>query len=48
MIRIATENDIPRMLGIYTPYVLNTTYSFEYTPPTLAQFTQRFQKYTAQ
>ena len=48
MIRIATEKDIPRMLAIYTPYVENTTYSFEYTPPTLEQFTQRFFKYTAQ
>ena len=48
MIRIATEQDIPRMLAIYTPYVENTTYSFEYTPPTLDAFTQRFAKYTAQ
>lgn len=48
MIRIATEKDIPQMLAIYAPYVLNTTYSFEYTPPTLEQFTQRFHKYTAQ
>ena len=48
MIRIATEQDIPQMLAIYTPYVENTTYSFEYTPPTLASFTQRFLKYTAQ
>lgn len=48
MIRIATEQDIPQMLAIYTPYVENTTYSFEYTPPTLAAFTQRFLKYTAQ
>ena len=48
MIRIATENDIPAMLAIYTPYVLNTTYSFEYTPPTLEQFRTRFLKYTAQ
>ena len=48
MIRIATEQDISRMLAIYAPYVENTTYSFEYTPPTLEQFTQRFTKYTAQ
>ncbi len=48
MIRIATEKDIPQMLAIYAPYVENTTYSFEYTPPTLEQFTQRFVKYTAQ
>lgn len=48
MIRIATEKDIPPMLAIYAPYVENTTYSFEYTPPTLEAFTQRFAKYTVQ
>jgi phosphinothricin acetyltransferase len=48
MIRIATENDVPAMLAIYTPYVENTTYSFEYAPPTLEQFVQRFAKYTRQ
>ena len=48
MIRIATENDIAQMLAIYAPYVENTTYSFEYTPPTLEEFTMRFRKYTAQ
>lgn len=48
MIRIATEKDIPAMLAIYTPYVLHTTYSFEYIPPTLEQFAQRFCKYTVQ
>ena len=48
MIRIATENDIPAMLAIYAPYVENTTYSFEYTPPTLEQFRERFAKYTTQ
>ena len=48
MIRIATEADVPAMLAIYTPYVENTTYSFEYTAPTLEQFTQRFLRYTRQ
>ena len=48
MIRIALESDIPAMLAIYTPYVENTTYSFEYTPPTQAEFTGRFRAYTAQ
>ena len=48
MIRIATEKDIPQMLAIYAPYVENTTYSFEYTVPTLQEFTGRFLKYTAQ
>ena len=48
MIRIATEKDVPAMLAIYAPYVENTTYSFEYAPPTLEQFAQRFAKYTRQ
>jgi len=48
MIRIATEADIPQMLAIYTPYVENTAFSFEYTPPTLEEFSRRFAKYTAQ
>ena len=48
MIRIATEKDVAAMLAIYTPYVENTTYSFEYVPPTLEQFSQRFTKYTRQ
>ena len=46
--RMATEQDLPRMLEIYRPYVEQTTYSFEYTLPTLADFTQRFQTVTAQ
>ena len=48
MIRIATEADILQMLAIYAPYVENTTYSFEYVPPTIEEFTQRFRKYTIQ
>ena len=47
-VRIATAQDLPAMLAIYSPYVENTTYSFEYTPPTLEAFTARFQSYTAQ
>ena len=48
MIRLATEADLPQILTIYGPYVLNTTASFEYTVPTLAEFTLRFRKITAQ
>ncbi len=48
MIRIATVGDVPAMLEIYGPYILNTAYSFEYTVPTEAQFTERFLTYTAQ
>ena len=48
MIRFATEADIPEILEIYAPYVLNTAYSFEYTVPTPEEFTERFRNYTAQ
>lgn len=47
-IRLAREADIPAMLSIYGPYVENTAYSFEYTVPTVAEFTNRFRAYTAQ
>ena len=48
MIRFATKEDLPQILAIYAPYVTNTTASFEYEPPTLAQFTRRFEAITAQ
>ncbi len=48
MIRFATKNDLPRMLDIYSPYVLQTTNSFEYEPPTLEEFTGRFREITRQ
>lgn len=48
MIRIATIEDVPEMLAIYAPYVENTTVSFEYTPPSLEEFTRRFVSYTRQ
>lgn len=47
-IRIARGADIPQILAIYAPYVENTAYSFEYTVPTLAEFTQRFADITRQ
>ena len=46
MIRIATAGDIPAILEIYTPYVLNTTHTFEYVPPTREEFRQRFDAIT--
>ena len=46
-IRPATEQDVPRILEIYAPYVENTAISFEYTAPTLEAFTQRFLHITA-
>ena len=48
MIRFAKESDIPAILDIYAPYILNTAISFEYSVPTLDEFTDRFQGITAQ
>ena len=48
MLRIATPADIPAMLEIYGPYVLSSTATFEYTVPTLEEFTSRFHGITAQ
>lgn len=48
MIRFATCDDVAAMLAIYTPYVENTTFSFEYTAPTYEAFQNRFTKYTQQ
>ena len=48
MIRFAKEADIPAILDIYGPYVLNTAISFEYTVPTQEEFTERFRSITAQ
>jgi len=46
-VRLATVQDVPRILEIYSPYVENTAISFEYSPPGLAEFTQRFLGITA-
>lgn len=48
MIRMATMSDIPAMLEIYAPYVLNTTNSFEYEVPSAQVFAERLQNYTKQ
>ena len=48
MIRFARESDLPAILDIYGPYVLHTAISFEYSVPTLAEFTERFRGITAQ
>lgn len=47
-IRMAAEADIPQILDIYAPYILNTPYSFEYTVPSREEFTRRFYDITAQ
>jgi len=48
MLRIATTADLPAILDIYGPYVLNTTATFEYDVPALEAFTARFRTITAQ
>ena len=48
MIRFATTEDLPAILEIYGPYVLNTTCSFEYLVPDEKTFLTRFQTVTAQ
>lgn len=47
-VRMATQQDIPAILRVYSPYVENTCISFEYETPTLEEFTQRFENYTRQ
>ena len=48
MLQVAIEADVPAMLAIYAPYILTTTYSFEYTVPSKEDFLLRFRKITAQ
>ena len=48
MIRFAAEADISEILGIYAPYVQNTTTSFEYEVPSAEAFTARFRQITCQ
>ena len=48
MIRIAVEEDVPAMLAIYAPYILTTTYTFEYEVPAQEEFLNRFRGITSQ
>lgn len=48
MLRIAAAADVPAILDIYAPYVRCSTATFEYEPPTLEEFTRRFETITAQ
>lgn len=41
LLRLATPDDAPAMLEIYTPYVLETPISFEIKPPSLPEFKNR-------
>lgn len=45
-LRRATEADLPAMLGIYAPYVESTPWSFEYAPPSLEEFSERYIRIT--
>ena len=42
MIRPATAADVPAMLEIYGPYILQTAFTFEYEVPTHEAFLARF------
>ncbi len=46
MIRLATERDVAAMLEIYGGYIKTSTATFEYTVPTLPEFTGRFREIT--
>ncbi len=46
-LRAAIPADIPSLLAIYAPYITDTTYSFEYTVPSLPVFAARFATVTA-
>lgn len=47
MIRPATIADVPAMLGIYTPYVIDTSITFDYEPPTEEAFTGKYLRISA-
>ena len=48
MIRFACEADVPAMLEIYAPYVRETTYTFEYSVPSVEAFSARLRDIRAQ
>ncbi len=43
LIRPATSDDAPALLEIYRPYVTDTAITFEYVPPTEAEFRARIE-----
>ena len=43
-IRTVRESDIPELLAIQAPYVLNTAITFEYEVPSAEEFQRRIQK----
>lgn len=42
-IRLAKKEDAAAILEIYTPYIINTTVTFEYRVPSLEEFTLRIE-----
>ena len=48
MLRIAAEEDVSAMLAIYRPYVLTSTATFEYDPPSEEEFLRRYHTITTQ
>ena len=47
VIRPATPEDAAEMLALYTPYVLETTVTSEYDPPSLEEFEGRIRTFSA-
>ncbi len=45
VLRVANETDAAQMLAIYAPYVIQTTVSSEYTPPSLEEFRGRMRTF---
>lgn len=48
VLRVAKIEDASAMLALYAPYVLQTTVSSEYEPPTLEEFERRMRTYGQQ
>lgn len=48
MIRPAMAADVPAILDIYRPYILETAYTFEYDVPTPEDFRRRFEGISAE
>lgn len=42
--RFATEGDAEEILGIYKPYIENTTITFEYEVPAVEEFRERIRE----
>jgi L-amino acid N-acyltransferase YncA len=45
VVRLATAEDAPAVLGMYTPYILQTAFTFETEVPSVEEFRLRIEKY---